>query len=543
MIARHCDERRLPLNRLFMLLSALFCLWMTASTRADDQPQWGQRHSRNIVSDETGLPDHFDPATGAGIKWSVRLGSRTYSTPVISQGRVLIGTNNDRDPPWDPRHKGDRGVLLCLSEQDGSLNWKLVVPKLPGDPFLDQPHYGVCSPATVDGDRVYIVTNRAEVVCLDLKGQSDGNDGPYRDEGRYVVPRGDAPLEVTDKDADILWVVDMPSQIGIWPHDSAHTSVLVDGRYLYINTGNGVDNTHRKIRRPNAPSLIVLDKMTGRLVAQDDEQIGPRIFHCTWSSPALGVVGGRRLIFFCGGDGIVYAFEALPQDLPVASVRKPKAFRTTTETVLPHRREGSQDQVVTHALKRVWKFDCDPTAPKENVHRYIGNRRESPSNILSMPVLHNNRLYVTGGGDIWWGKNEAWIKCIDATQTGDITATGLIWSHPLQGHACTTPAVDNGLAFAADCRGHVDCVDAETGRLYWTHKTKGDVWASTLVADGKVYVGSRRDDFWILAAAKKKKVIASIRFDSPVGATATAANGVLFVTTLTKLYAVQGPAR
>ena len=269
------------------------------------------------------------------------------------------------------------------------------------------------------------------------------------------------------------------------------------------------------IRRPNAPSLIVLDKITGRLLAQDGERIGPRIFHCTWSSPALAHVGGQRLIFFCGGDGVVYAFEALPQDLPKGPVRK---------------------------LKRVWKFDCDPTAPKENVHRYIGNRRESPSNILSMPVFHDNRLYVTGGGDIWWGKNVAWIKCIDATKRGDITNTGLIWSHPLQGHACTTPAVYNGMVFAADCRGHIDCLDAQTGKLYWTQKTKGGVWASTLVADGKVYVGSRRDDFWILAAAKKKKVLASIRFDSPVGATAMAANGVLYVTTLTTLYAVQKTA-
>ena len=101
----------------------------------------------------------------------------------------------------------------------------------------------------------------------------------------------------------------------------------------------------------------------------------------------------------------------------------------------------------------------------------------------------------------------------------------------------------SGLVFAADCRGHVDCVDAETGQLCWTHKTKGDVWASTLVADGKVYVGSRRNDFWILAAAREKKVIASIRFDSPVGASATAAGGTLYVTTLTTLYAVQKTAR
>ena len=26
-----------------------------------DQPQWGQRWTRNLVSDEKGLPDDFDP--------------------------------------------------------------------------------------------------------------------------------------------------------------------------------------------------------------------------------------------------------------------------------------------------------------------------------------------------------------------------------------------------------------------------------------------------------------------------------------------------
>ena len=59
-----------------------------------------------------------------------------------------------------------------------------------------------------------------------------------------------------------------------------------------------------------------MDKQTGKVVAQDAERIGPNIYHCTWSSPALGEVNGQRLVFFCGGDGVVYAFEALPQDLP-----------------------------------------------------------------------------------------------------------------------------------------------------------------------------------------------------------------------------------
>src|ERR1700755_297466 len=41
----------------------------------------------------------------------------------------------------------------------------------------------------------------------------------------------------------------------------------------------------------------------------DYEHIAPNIFHSTWSSPSMGVVGGRPLIFFAGGNGVVYAFE------------------------------------------------------------------------------------------------------------------------------------------------------------------------------------------------------------------------------------------
>ena len=91
-----------------------------------DQPQWGQWQTRNMVSEEKGLPDRCDPATGKNIKWSVPLETQTHSSPVIAGGRVLIGTNNGE--PRDPRHEGDRGVLMCLDEKDGHLHWQLVLP-------------------------------------------------------------------------------------------------------------------------------------------------------------------------------------------------------------------------------------------------------------------------------------------------------------------------------------------------------------------------------------------------------------------------------
>lgn len=515
-VARTTSRARKPvLSRESPLLALALLLALAASgARAADAPQWGQQYNRNMVSLETGLPDRFDPATGQNIKWVVPLGSQTYATPTVAGGKVLIGTNNDN--PRDEDHKGDRGILLCLNESDGALAWQLIAPKLSDDIYKDWPKAGMCSPPTVEGDRVYMVTNRNEVVCLDLHGQANGNDGPYRDEARRMVPADKEPVPLKSTDADILWLYDIPAEIGLFPHDSVHCSVLVLGQFLYINSNSGLNGTHKEVRTPEAPSLIVLDKATGRLVAKDDENIGPNIIHSTWSSPAAGQVDGRTRVFFCGGDGVCYAFE------PVQSVPADGAVQK---------------------LKNLWRFDCDPTAPKENVQQYNGNRQVSPSNIKSMPVFYDNRLYVTVGGDIWWGKRQAWLQCIDATRTGDTTADGPIWAFPMQTHCCSTPAIWNGLAFVADCEGNVHCIDVETGKPHWTHKCDGEIWASTLVADGKVYIGTRHRDFWVLAADKEKKILSSVKLDSPMTGSPVAANGVLYVATMQNLYAVQQSAK
>jgi len=36
----------------------------------------------------------------------------------------------------------------------------------------------ISSPPTIEGNRVYVITNRSQVVCLDLNGHYDGNDSP-----------------------------------------------------------------------------------------------------------------------------------------------------------------------------------------------------------------------------------------------------------------------------------------------------------------------------------------------------------------------------
>ena len=502
------SQRAFGVFLLLLLLAPVLAL-------AADQPQWGRKFSRNMVSDEKGLPDSFDPATGRNVKWVANLGSQSYGTPIVGSGKVLIGTNNDQ--PRDPRHQGDRGVMMCFDEKDGRLAWQLVVPKLEDDPFLDWPKAGMASAPTIEGNRVYTLTNRGEVVCLDLDGMANGNDGPFKDEGRHMTPRGEPPMQPGPADADIIWICDLVKQAGIHTHDQVEGSILIDGDLLYVNSCNGVDNTHRTIRCPDAPSLVVLDKRTGRIVGQDAERIGPNIFHCTWSSPSIGTVNGRKLVFFGGDDGVCYAFAALSSIPPAGQVAK---------------------------LNRVWRFDCDPTAPKQNIHKYVGNRRVSPSVILGMPVIDGNRVYVTAGGDLWWGKRKGWLKCIDATKTGEITQSAEVWSYPMSRETCSTPAVYNGLIFVADCGGIIHCIDAHTGKACWTHKADGACWASPLVADGKVYIGTRGGEFDVLDAARKKRVISSVQLGEPISATVTAANGTLYVATMSHLYALtQGAGR
>jgi outer membrane protein assembly factor BamB len=496
------------------LAGATFAHWV----HAGDQPQWGQAWSRNMVSAEQGLPDSFDPHTGQNIKWSAALGTETHSSPVIAGGRVYIGTNNGN--PRDPKHQGDRGVLMCFDEKSGELLWQLVVPKREEDVYFDWPQSGISSPATIESDRVFLVSNRGEALCLDAYGLANGNDGPFQSEGAHMSPHGTSTeLALGPLDADIIWLFDLPSGAGIWSHDAAHSSILIDGDYLYLNSGTGVDNTHKRIRTPDAPSLVVLDKVTGKLIARDFEHIAPTIFHSTWCAPSLGEVNGQRLVFFGGGNGILYAFDALPKPNPSLKTGNPIA------------------------LKKVWQFDFDPDAPKTNVHRYNSNRQESPSNFYGMPVFKANRIYLSGGGDLWWGKNQAWLKCIDATKTGDVTTNGLIWSYRLEKHVMGTPAVANGMVFIADCGRKFHCVDALTGKPFWTHDIDGEAWASPLAADGKVYLGTRSGSFYVFAVSKEEKLVSSCELGQPISSTAAAANGVLYVATMNHLYAVQATGK
>ena len=100
----------------------------------------------------------------------------------------------------------------------------------------------------------------------------------------------------------------------------------------------------------------------------------------------------------------------------------------------------------------------------------------------------------------------------------------------------STVAIADGLLYAADYSGRLHCLDAETGKKHWVFDTKGHIWSSPLVADGKVYLGNEEGELNILAHGKEMKKLATVEFPAPIMSSPVAVNGRLLVTTMTHLY-------
>jgi outer membrane protein assembly factor BamB len=492
-----------------------------------DWPVWSRNGSGNLYSPEKGIAASFDPgkfvkgteeidmSTTKNVRWAAKLGSQAYGNTTVAGGKVFVGTNNET--PRDKRHIGDRGNVYCLDEKTGKLLWQLVVPKLGAGKVSDWEYLGICSSPTVEGNRVYVVSNRCEILCLDTEGLKNGNQG-FQDEGKFMTGKGKPPLTPTELDADIIWIFNMREELGVFPHNIASSSVLIVGDLLFCTTSNGQDWSHLNIPAPKSPCIVALNKKDGTLAAEEAEGIGAAIKHCNWSSPARGKVKGRDAVFFGGGDGVLYAFST----------------------------QFKKDEEGYDIFSLLWKYDCVPAEYKKdkdgNEIKYPA--AEGPSEIIATPTYFNGHVYVAIGQDPEHGEGVGNLACVNAN-TGQKA-----WEYHKIGRTISTCAIDpaSGLLIAADYTGYVYCLDAKTGKEHWVYDTKAHMWSSPLVADGKVYIGDEDGDLTILPLKadfdpKQDEPIFETNMLVPIYSSPIVANGTLYIGTQNHLYAIQAPKK
>ncbi|MEM7317270.1 MAG: PQQ-binding-like beta-propeller repeat protein, partial [Planctomycetota bacterium] len=481
--------------------------------------------------------------------WRVSTGTMTMRAPVVHGDHIYVGSNNGHGYLERFPSSFDLGVLLCFRKSDGEFLWQHSNHKLPTGRIHDWPQSGITSRPCVSGERLFYVTNRGEVVCLDTLGFRDSqNDGALQDE-----------VHVGPNEADIVWRLDMIQELGVQPHNVSTCTIAAWDSLLLVVTGNGVGASHQP-PLSDAPSFIAIDSRTGRLVWQDNSP-GQNVLHGQWGSPTVVDRGlGEPQVIFPGGDGWLYSFD----------LRSMKEGKTTL----------------------IWKYDCNPKESKWN-----SQGRGTRNNLIHGPTLFGEHCFVATGRDPEHGGGPGRLSSFDIRGKGDVSPklvynkrapktpidhrreqacviekgdftrpnpnsqetwcfeqadandNGSIELEEKMSRSISAIAISDQLLFISDIEGILHCLDRDTGKQHWGYDTSSRVVSTPVVNSGHVYLGTVDGDILVFkcsadltAAAPNGQPLQRIECGSSVNASVVTDGDVLYFTTKNELIAVENKA-
>lgn len=488
--------------------------------------------------------------SGQKVLWKADLGSTTMRAPVVAGDQVYVGTNNAHGYLKRYPASVDLGVLLCFRESDGEFLWQHSNEKTRTGREHDWPFMGVTSRPCVQGDRLWYVTNRAEIVCLDTKGFRDGkNDGVVQDE----------PNSEDQHEADVIWRLDMMKELGVRPHNVSTCTIAVWRDRIFAVTGNGVGATHLP-PIAIAPSFIAVDKTTGRVIWRDNSP-GQNVMHGQWGSPTIVEAPGvETQVVFPGGDGWLYSFDPM-------GAGKGKS-------------------------KLIWKYDCNS---KTSIWALGGLGKRN--NLLHGPTHLDGLLYIATGQDPEHGAGPGSVICLSADGSGDVSPDLVfnkerpdrqiphrriqacnaelgdfvrpnpqsknVWhfaQHDVDGdgefeieeqmsRSLSTIAIKDGLLFVSDVEGILHCLDQKTGTQHWGYDCFATVYSTPVIVGDEVHLGTEDGEILVFncsadidVAAPDGEPIQRIQCNSSVNASVVADGSRLFFTTKNELIVVGNDA-
>jgi len=221
--------------RLFKLLLTLTGSIIVAGAAAEkDWPQW-QGPDRTNISAETGLLKQW-PKMGPPMTWLISNLGKGYGSVAIQGERVYVqGTN------------GGNSTVFCLNRTDGKTIWARALGR-----SLDQDKGGgPRGTPTVDGERVYALSENGDLACL------------------------------RTKDGSVVWARNILKDFnGSNPNWLVSESPLIDGDNLIVTPGG------------NKVGIVALDRVKGETVWTTRELSDP----AAYSSCIVADVQGVRTI-------------------------------------------------------------------------------------------------------------------------------------------------------------------------------------------------------------------------------------------------------
>jgi outer membrane protein assembly factor BamB len=210
--------------------------------QAADWPQW-QGADRTRISKETGLMKEW-PSSGPPLLWTATGLGNGYGSMAVAGERVFVqGT------------RGGNSVVVALNRADGKEVWSKALGRS-GD---DDRGPGPRGTPTVDGDRLYVLTENGDLACLRTDGTAVWQRNILKDFGG----------------SQLRWLIS--------------ESPLVDGAHVVVSPGG------------RGAGMVKLDKMTGKTVWQASDLSDAAGYS---SAIAADVQGVRTYLTFTAGAGV-----------------------------------------------------------------------------------------------------------------------------------------------------------------------------------------------------------------------------------------------
>jgi len=368
-----------------------------------------------------------------------------------------------------PRFRGPEGAGVAPDSRPPvewsdkeNLTWKTPLPGA-----------GASSPIVV-GDRIF-------VTCYSGYGLSEDEPGNIEDLTLHVVCASLA-------DGKILWdkatKAKQPEQAYrsyITNHGYASATPASDGQAVYVSFGR---------------SGVYAYSLSGEQLWQAD--IGTRTHD--WGSAVAPILFDNLVIVnACVESGAVLALDKTSGKEVWRFGGLKESWSTPLVVSLP---DGRRDLVVS---SRGQVFGLDPATGKKRwecrgVQQYV-----CPS-----VMAHGDVAFVTAG-------IKTHTLAIRAGGEGDVSASRILWESK-DGSKVGTPLYHNGHLYWVDQAGIAFCVNAETGKTVYKERLqvrarRDKVYASPVLADGRLYVVTREDGIVVLAAEPEFKELGRNRLD------------------------------
>ena len=228
-----------------LTLAVTVFLGAAALNAAADWPQW-QGPDRTRISKETGLLKEW-PNGGPRLFWTANGLGSGYGSMAVTGDRVFL-----------QGARGPNSMVIALNRADGKEVWSKALGPIESRMRTDR-GAGPRGTPTVDGDRLYVLTENGDLACLKIDGTAVWH--------RNILKEFGGP--------QLQWLIS--------------ESPLVDGPHVVVSPGG-----------PGA-GMVKLDKMTGKTVWTSKELSDSAAYS---SITAADVQGVRTYMTFTDTAGV-----------------------------------------------------------------------------------------------------------------------------------------------------------------------------------------------------------------------------------------------